>query len=208
MAAEKADKEERATTTGGASRRPTEVRGQEGATERVAPNFGASGATVERLQGQRRQQFLIALRSPDAAFSGSPPQSIDALVDYLGRQEDVEIVARVKPANAQPFAPNGSFAQEIVIARMPTAKGRACAPPAQPHVIVERDGALELADGVSVPMRALASARRLLPLSPNATELALRITGERDQPLARAGVIVYGPGFRCKPRPTSRALYD
>lgn len=194
MATEKPEKEERATTTGGAARRATEAEDRKAAAERIAPQ-ATTGSPDERLQGQRRQQYLIALRSPAPVFAGSPPQSVDAVVDYLGRQEDVEIVARVKPAGAQPFAPDGFFGQEIVVVRMPAAKAESLRATAQPHVIVERDGALNLADGVSLPMRALSGAGTLLPLSPDTTELALRITGERDQPLTHAGVVVYGPGF-------------
>jgi hypothetical protein len=188
-----AEKEERTTT--GAVRRAVEVEDtKKAAAERNAPSVSPDSAPAERLQGQR-QQYLIALRSSGAAFAGSAPQSIDAVVDYLGRQEDVEIVARVKPTGPQPFAPDGSFAREIVIVRMPIAKAESLRATAQPHVIVERDGALDLADGASVPVRALPGPRGLLPLSPSTAELALRIIGERDQPLARAGIIVYGPGF-------------
>jgi hypothetical protein len=180
MAAEKTDKE---------TRRTAEVEDKKQAGERAAPQ--AAGAA----RSQRRQHYLISLRPPGAMFSGAPPQSIEAIVDYLDRQEDVEIVARVKPGRAQPFAPDGSLAQEIVVVRMPTAKAESLRATAQPHVIVERDGALSLADGVPVPMRALSGAQGLLPLSPTTTELQLRLTGERDQPLAHAAVIAYGQGF-------------
>jgi subtilisin len=195
MATDKAEKEERATTTSGAARRVAEAEDRKAAAERTAKHAAAPGIPAERLQGQRRQQYLIALRSPAPVFAGSPPQSVDAVVEYLGRQEDVELVARVKPASAQPFAPDGSFGQEIVVVRMPAAKAESLRATAQPHIIVEHDGALNLADGVSLPMRALSGAGALLPLAPNTAELVLRITGERDQPLAHAGVVAYGPGF-------------
>jgi subtilisin family serine protease len=185
-----AEKEER-TTTAGTSRRAADAEDRK-AAERSAQ--ATNGATGERLQGQRRQQYLIALRSSGWAFAGPPP-SVDTIVDYLGRQEDVEIVSRVKPAGAQPFAPDGSSVQEIVIVRMPAAKAESLHATAQPHIVVERDGALSLPDGVSMPIRALSGVNGLLALSPIATELALRVTGERDQPLARASIVVYGPGF-------------
>jgi subtilisin family serine protease len=188
-----AEKEERATTTG-TSRRAGEAEDRKAAAERSA-NAAANGGVAESLHGQRRQQYLIALRSPGRAFASSPPQSADAIVDYLDRQEGVEIMARVKPAGGQPFAPDGSFAQEVVIVRMPAAKAESLRATGQPHIIVERDGALTLPDGVPAPMQALSGARGFLPLSPIAAELALRVTGESDQPLARASIVVYGPGF-------------
>jgi subtilisin len=194
MAAEKTEKEERATTAGSAARRTIESEERKVPSDRVA-SPAASSALADTPQSQRRQQYLIALRPAAAAFAGSSPQSIDAVVEYLERQEDVEIVARVKPASAQPFSPNGSLAQEMVIVRMPAAKAESLRATAQPHVIVERDGALHPAAGVPVPSRSLSGLPGLLPLSPTASELALRITGERDQPLARAAVIVFGSGF-------------
>lgn len=186
-----AEKEERATTAGTA-RRAAEAEDRRTAERSVQSTNGATG---ERLHGERRQQYLIALRPSGWAFAGSPPPSVDTVVDYLGRQEGVEIVSRVKPAGAQPFAPDGSFVQEIVIVRMPAAKAESLRAMAQPHIVVERDSALSLPDGVSMPMRALSGVNGLLALSPTATELALRVIGERDQPLAQASVVVYGPGF-------------
>jgi hypothetical protein len=193
MATEKTEKEERATTSG-AARRTSEVEDRKAASERIAPQ-AASGVPTDPPQGQRRQQYLIAVRPGGSAFAGASPQSIDAVVEYLGRQEEVETVARVKPASAQPFAPNGSLTQETVVVRMPTAKAETLRATAQSHVIVERDGLLHPVDGVAVPSRAFAGPPGLLPLSPTASELALRITGERDQPLARAGVVVFGQGL-------------
>lgn len=186
-----AEKEERATTAG-TSRRAAEAEDRK-AAERSAQ--ATNGATGERPQGHRRQQYLIAIRPSGWTFAGSPPPSVDTVVDYLDRQEDVEIVSRAKPAGAQPFAPDGSSVQEIVVVRMPAAKAESLRATAQPHIVVERDGALSLPDGVSMPMRALSGVNGLMALSPIATELALRITGERDQPLARASVVAYGPGF-------------
>jgi hypothetical protein len=199
MAVEKTEKEERVTATGGAARRASEADERKTASERTqppaAPGVPTDNTPTERTQGQRRQPYLIALRTPGAPYAGSPSHSIDAVVQYLERQEDVEIVSRVKPAGAQPFAPNGSLAQDIVIARMPAARAETLRATAQPHVIVERDSALHLADGVPLPARAFPATPGLLPLSPTTHELALRITGERDQPLAQAAVIVFGPGL-------------
>ncbi|MBV8410033.1 MAG: S8 family serine peptidase [Alphaproteobacteria bacterium] len=198
MAVEKTEKEERATTTGGTARRASEADERKAASER-APSQVAPGVPGDSAQGQSaqgpRHQYLVALRTIVAPFAGPPSHSIDAIVQYLERQEGVEIVGRVKPTEAQPFAPNGSLAQEAVIVRMPAAKAETLRATAQPHIIVERDAALQLADGVPVPAGAFRVAHGLLPLEPTTSELALRLTGERDQPLARASVIVFGSGL-------------
>ena len=189
--AEKADKEERATISG-ASRRTIAETAEDKRAERAGQRARANGRTSQGADASRRQQYLIALRRVGPA-TGFQAQSIDAVVDYLGRQEDVEIVARQKPADAQPFAPDGSFAQEIVVARVSEARAENLGFSAQPYCIVERDAPLSPTDGAPIPPRTHPGP--LLPLAPTTGEIALRITGERDQPLPRATVIIYGPGF-------------
>ena len=102
----------------------------------------------------------------------------------------------MKPAGIQPFAFDGASAQEreIVVARMAESKAESLRAAAQAQIIVERDGPLNLADGLPLPMHA-SSGAGTVPISSVAGELSLRIAGERDQPLARAAVVVYGPGF-------------
>jgi subtilisin len=191
--AEKAEKEDRATSTGASRRGAAESTddkraaiGRASSGQRLTGN----GRTSQVAGASRRQQYLIALRRLDPGFQ---PQSIDAVVDYLGRQDDVEIIARQKPAGAQPFAPDGSFAQEIVVARATEPRAENLRLGAQPYCIVERDAPLSPTDGTPVPSRAHPCS--LLPLAPRTGEIALRIMGERDQPVARAAVVVYGPGF-------------
>jgi hypothetical protein len=198
MAVEKTEKEERATTTGSATRRASETEDRKAASERgqtqTAPG-AAVDVAVDGAHGQRQQQYLIALRMAGTPLNAPPSHSIDALAQYLGRQDDVEIVGRVKPTDAQPFAPDGSLAQEIVVVRMPAAKAESLRATTQLHVIVERDAALHLADGMPVPARAVPGAPGFLLLSPTTSELAFRVTGERDQPLPRASLVVFGPGL-------------
>src|SRR5882757_5125843 len=144
------DKDERVTAsvrrTGEADDKKTT------ATGRTAPRMSTNGGTGAGVLAQRRQQYLIALRPLGPALSGFQPQSIDAVVDYLKRQEDVEIIARVKPAGVQPFAPDGGFTQEIVVARIAEAKAESLRAAAQPHIIVERNGPLNFAGGGATPM--------------------------------------------------------
>jgi subtilisin len=188
------DKDERPTGTG-APRKAAETEDKKAISDRSAPRATGNGGTGQDIHASRRQQYLIALRRLGPAMTGSQPQSIDAVVDYLSRQEGIEVVARVKPADIQPFASDGASAQEIVAARMAEGKAESLRAAAQAQIIVERDGPLSLADGLPLPMYASGGASTVPPLSSVAGELSLRIVGERDQPLARAAVVVYGPGF-------------
>jgi subtilisin len=164
------------------------------ATGRAAPRASTERRAVQAA-AQRREQYLIAVRSIGSAITPfQAPQSVDAIVDYLKRQEGVEIVARIKPTAAQPFAPNGAFAQEVVVTRIAEGQAESLRAGAQPHIIVERDGLLSMAGGAAIPMRTGVDAQ-ILPLSPVATELSLKIVNERDEPLSRAAVVVYGSGF-------------
>jgi len=193
------DKDERTTGTGttgtGAARKAVEAEDKKTISDRGTPRATGNGGTDQGLHASRRQQYLIALRRLGSAMAGSQPQSIDAVIDYLSRQDGIEIIARVKSAGIQPFVSDGASAQEIVVARMAEDKAESLRAAAQAQIIVERDGPLNLADGLPLPMRASGAAGTVLPLSSVAGELALRIVGERDQPLARAAVVAYGPGF-------------
>src|SRR5207302_5368900 len=184
-----ADKEERTPSTG-SSRRSAETEDRKAAAERTSRTTTNGGSSPG--QATRRQPYLIALRQPNPLFAAAAPQSIEAIVDYLGRQEDVEIVARQKPTESQPFSPDGAFAQEIVVARMAEGKAESLLAASQPHIVIERDALLRPAAGLPLPMHAAAANA---VLSPVVGELALRIVGDRDQPLAKATVVVFGAGF-------------
>jgi len=192
------EKDERATATG--SPRKTAEAEDKKVADRAAPRAAGNGgtgnsATGEGISAPRRRQYLMAPRLLGPATAGIQPQSMDAVADYLGRQEGVEIIARVKPANGQPFASGGAPAQEILVARMAEGQAESLQAAAQAQIVVERDGPLGLADAFPLSMRASGWASTVLPLSSVAGELSLRIAGEHDQPLARAAVVVYGPGF-------------
>jgi subtilisin len=193
------DKDERPTGTGagtGSPRKAAETEDKKAISDRGAPRATGNGGTAQDIHASRRQQYLIALRRLGPAMAGSQPPSLDAVVDYLSRQEGFEVVGRVKPAGIQPFAFDGASAQEreIVVVRMAESKAESLRAAAQAQIIVERDGPLNLADGLPLPMHA-SGGTGTVPISSVAGELSLRIAGERDQPLARAAVVVYGPGF-------------
>lgn len=165
------------------------------ASPKPAVNGGAGPGTVAR----RRQQYLIAVRPLGPGLSGAPglsggqPQSIEAVVDYLSQQEDIEIVRRVKPAGVRPFESNGTFSQDIVVARIEEGKAETLRAAGQPQIIVERDAPLTFIDGAGAGSAVAGS----IPSSFSAigTEVVFRIVGDRDLPLPRAVIVVYGPGF-------------
>src|SRR5260370_38518572 len=90
-----AEKEERAPSTG-SSRRPAEAEERKTAAER-SPRAATNGGSGPD-HASRRQPYLIALPPSNPLFAASAPPSIEMVVDYLGRQQDVHVVARQKPA--------------------------------------------------------------------------------------------------------------
>jgi len=197
------DKQKEQPVTGNGSLRKAAETGDKRTSTSTgrAPRASAARVPDQGGQAQRRQQYLIAVRSAGSTLTGFDaaafqPQSIDAVVDYLTRQEGVEIVGRMKPAGSQPFAPNGAFSQEIVVARIAEDRAQTLLAAADPRIIVEPDGPLIPGNGVAVPMRGrVGVVKNILPLSSVVDELSLQIVDERDQPLPRAAVVVYGPGF-------------
>jgi subtilisin family serine protease len=66
---------------------------------------------------------------------------------------------------------------------------RATAPP---HIVIERDSFL--ADTSMIPLYQTVTGG-MLPLRSVSTDITVRIVGERDQPLSKTTVVVYGAGF-------------
>src|SRR5262249_39803076 len=144
-------------------------------------------ATNESDCARRAQRYLIAVRSVPSigtafppTFAGSlpssfQPQSADAIVDYLSRQDGVEILERIKPPGVDPCASNGGFVQEIVVARIAEDRARSLRAATNPNVIVERDGVLYTFGGVAIPIRARIGASTLLPLSLVVREISVRV---------------------------------
>ncbi len=156
-----------------------------------------NGGSARAAPATRRQQYLIGMRAAGGAQtfgSGRQSQSMDVVVDYLGRQENIEIVRRVELSRLQPFAANSGAANEVVVARMEEGQAERLNAAGEPQLVIERDAFLNYADTWSVPL-GLAEFGAMLPLRSVAADIAIRVIGERDQPLARAVVVIYGPGF-------------
>src|SRR5258708_12544620 len=139
------EKDER--TTASARRTAEASEGKATGPSRPSPKAALNGGAGPGTVARRRRQYLIAVRPSGPGLSGpgpsgDQPRPLDAVVDYLGQQEDIEIVRRVKPAGVRPFESNGTFSQDIIVA--PIQEGKAATLPAagQPHIITEPDPAL------------------------------------------------------------------
>jgi subtilisin len=159
----------------------------------VSGNGGTDGLST--LPGRRRERYLIGTRTaPMGQPFGNVPHSMDDVVGYLGRQENVEIVKRIKLGGTQPFTASGRSVGEAVVAKIEPRRARWLQSVAPPNLIIEPDSPLACADYLSVMARA-GPIGTLLPLRSVATELAIRVIGEHDQPLAKAMVVIDGGGL-------------
>jgi subtilisin len=176
-----------------AARRTPGTSGAPGTRELAA---GANGELTTTPPGRRREHYVIGTRNAADGQSMPPPQrshSMDEVVEYLSRQENVEIVKRVKLGSAQPFTAGGRTMSEVVVAKIEEGKAQQLRSAAPPHLIIERDGLLLCAD--YVPSLWGIPAATLLPLRSLASEVSIRVVGERDQPLAKATVVIDGGGL-------------
>jgi subtilisin len=167
-----------------------------GAQGRSAPRDsinGADGGLTTATPGVRRERYIIGLRTHPA---GNPPtadiqHSMDEVVQYLSQQENVEVIKRIELGGAQPFTASGRSVSEVVVAKIDESRAQRLRAIAPPHLIIEPDSLLACADYMSVPGCNLPIGT-LLPLRSVATEITIRVTGERDQPLAKATVVIDG----------------
>src|ERR1700676_3997375 len=131
------EKEER---PGAAAKKTSEVgddaaRRTPGAQGRSVPRElgnGADGGLVASPPGRRRERFIIGTRTaPSGQAMARPQHSMDDVVQYLTRQENVEVVKRIKLGGTQPFTANGHSVNEVVVAKIDELKAqrlRAVAP--------------------------------------------------------------------------------
>lgn len=157
---------------------------------------GGNGGLSAAPAARRRERYIIGTRTLSVQPFGQPRQqhSMNDVVEYLNQQEHVEVIKRIKLGGTQPFAAHGSNVSEAVVAKIDSDKALRLQALAPPDLIIERDSLLACADYLSIPTR-VAPIGTLLPLRSVATEVAIRVIGERDQPLARAMVVIDGGGL-------------
>jgi subtilisin len=192
------EKEERAGTTARrtpeSSEEPRRVAGAQRSTrEGDGPREPESAPdSVAAAPAMHRERYLIGVRSAAGQPFAGMSQSMDEVVAGLKRLEDVEILRRISLGGDQPFA--GGAKSEVIIARIHPDKAHWLRSVAPPHLIIERDSLLACADFLMAPLQ-LAPLATLLPLRSIATEVIIRVVGERDQPLPQAMVMVSGGGL-------------
>ena len=165
---------------------------------RESTSVGESGVAAS-APGRRRERCLIGIRSlPGGQLLADPrlSLSLDEVVEYLSRVENAEVVKRMRPGGTQPFAAGGRGASEFefVVAKIDEGKALRLRSSAPPHLIIEPDVLLAGTDCLPVSVR-VAPLGALLPLRSVATDISIRVLGERDQPLVGATVLVDGGGF-------------
>ena len=152
---------------------------------------GGDGGFAAAPPGRRRERYVIGTRTaPGGRAFVDFKHSMDDVVQYLSHQENVEVIKRIKLGGTEPFAAEGSSVNEVIVAKIDEGKAQRLRSVAPPHLIIERDSLLACADYLPVPNAMPIAA--LLPLRSITTEVTIRVIGERDHPLARARVIVYG----------------
>jgi len=197
------DSSRRTSGSASAASGPTSGPASQNRTTPRESNNGADGALTASAPGRRRERYLIGMRTaPDGQpiasaqnFMASPQHSMDDVVQYLGQQENVEVIKRIKLGGPQPFTANGRSVAEVLVAKIDDSKAQRLRSIAPPHLIIEPDSPLNCADYLSTPTYNSAHSYStpigaFLPLRSFATDVAIRVIGERDQPLARAMVVV------------------
>ena len=154
------------------------------------PGNGGDNAVAVSPPGRRRERYIIGMRTAPGGHAMAQ-HSMDEVVQYLNGQDNVEVVKRIKLGGTQPFTSAGHSVNEVVVAKIDEVKAQRLRALAPPHLIIERDSLLACADYQSAPAR-LPPIGTLLPLRSVATDISIRVIGERDQPLAKATVVIDG----------------
>ena len=179
-------------TNDDATRRAPGVQGRPAPRE---SGNGGDGGGAASPPASRSERYLIGARTASGTQAFTHLQhSMDDVVEYLSHQEHVEVIKRIKLGGTRPFTAEGSSVNEVVVAKIDEGKAQRLRTVAPPHLIIERDAFLVPADYLSVPTRVMPIGT-VLPLRSIATEVTIRVVGERDQPLARATVVIDGGGL-------------
>jgi subtilisin len=182
----------RSANPGGPKR--TQVSGQTaaGLNETSGLNKTGSDASEAVTLARRKRQYLVAAR----VLPGLAASPANAIHESLKQMEDVEILRRLRPKGFKGLgAAVQPGAQEIIVVRMDDQRAEALRQSAPPHVVIEEDARLET--GLSLFPAFLVAPRssRMAPAQRRRREVQFQVLGERDQPLAGAGVTVLGRSF-------------
>ncbi len=192
-----AEREERSSTgtrrggdAGEDALRRAGAQGRPGARDAGGERAGTDTRGAAAGRGRRRERYLIGPRlGPAGQPFGYPQHSMDEVAEYLGNQEDVEVVRRVRLGGPLPFTAQGRGANEFLVAKIEEGKAERLRAAAPPSLIIERDALLTRAHSQLLTVCA-SPIGALLPLRSTASEVTIRVVGERDQPLAGATVVI------------------
>jgi subtilisin len=166
----------------------------EGAHGRPARRETGNGTAQVPPSARRPERYIIGTRTVTAQAFFQPQHSMDDVVAYLDRQENVEVLKRIKLGGTRPFTVDGRSVGEVVVATMDEGKAQRLRAGAPPDLIIERDSTLSCADYLPISARA-AQVGTLLPLRAVATDVSICVIGERDKPLVNATVVLEGGGL-------------
>jgi subtilisin len=161
---------------------------------RSAPRETGNGAPQVPPSARRPERYIIGTRTVPAQAFFPPQHSMDDVVAYLDRQENVEVLKRIKLGGTRPFTVDGRSVGEVVVATMDEGKAQRLRAGAPPALIIERDSMLSCADYLPISARAV-QVGTLLPLRAVATDVSICVIGERDKPLANTTVVLEGGGL-------------
>jgi subtilisin len=162
---------------------------------RSAPRESETIVSQAPPAGRRSERCIIGRRSAATTQPFSQAHhSMDDVVAYLDRQENMEVLKRIRLGGTRPFSNDGRSVGEIVVATIAEGRAQKLRTGAPPDLIIERDSMLYAADFLPVSART-AQVGALLPLRSAATEVSIRVIGERDQPLAKVTVVIDGGGL-------------
>ena len=148
---------------------------------------GAAGTV-----GSRKRQYLIGSRP----LPGAAPMPTDLIVQALNTMPGVEIVRRLRPRGSQALSGSGNQpAFETIIVRMDEQQGEALRRSAAPNLVVEADEMLHCGGATPAGAMRFYPGEQMTPLPGPGKNIAFRVVGEEDRPVAGAHVIAYGTGL-------------
>ena len=182
----------RSANPGGPKRTPASGQTPAGLNETSGLNKTGSDSSEAGTLARRKRHYLVAAR----VLPGLAASPANAIHESLKQMDDVEILRRLRPKGFKGLgAAVQPGAQEIIVVRMDDQRAEALRQSAPPHVVIEEDARLET--GLSLFPAFLAAPRssRMAPAQRRRREVQFQVLGERDQPLAGAGVTVLGRSF-------------
>lgn len=177
---------------GGAQPKPEEARASSVAPGEPTPGAspGAQPGSMGRSISERKGQFLIAARRPQALMAmGIAPLQFSVIEQTLRSSPDIEVIDTVGPKNIVGVLADGmGDVPSVLVARMTEQKAAMLHQQAQGRLIVERDQALALLDVIQEPSMVASSNLTTGPV----LSAAFVVLGKDSTPVKDAEVYLFG----------------